>query len=47
MSDAEAFIQKVEEDITFPTEDEEAEQSEEEDPSNALLSTGHVTSKHT
>jgi hypothetical protein len=46
MEDAEAFLQRFEEDISFPTDDEEPDQPADEDPGSALMSNGETISTY-
>jgi hypothetical protein len=46
MDDAEAFIRRFEEDICFPTDDEGPDESDDEEPGSALISTGETISTY-
>jgi hypothetical protein len=46
MDDAEAFIWQFEEDICFSTDDEGPDESDDEEPGSALMSTGEATSTY-
>jgi hypothetical protein len=46
MQDAEAFLQRFEEDISFPTDDEEPDELADEDPGSALMSNGQTISTY-
>jgi transposase InsO family protein len=46
IDDAEAFLRRFEEDICFPTDEEGPDESADEDPSSALMSTGETISMY-
>jgi hypothetical protein len=46
MEDAEAFLQRFKEDISFPTDDEEPDEPADEDPGSAFMSTRETMSTY-